>query len=460
MAEEPLSSARFYDSIYVRHWDVWRSERKKNVFSGVLTGGDQFSFSGNLTNLVTGLGNVTKAESPSVVGDDSSEYDISPDGAWVVFNTKNIDLPEANFTSSQLYLVPYNRSSEPVAINAIGGPSTPPNAEGATSAPLFSPDSTRVAYLQQDVSYYESDKSKVYIADITVEGFNITVLAENWDRSSDHIAWALDGSSVFVGAPDQGTNRVFQIPLSAGPSFVPTAISGNGTLASLDVLPDGNILVSDAKIWSSRDVYIISPNGTLVADLLRAYQIDEELAGLGPQDVTQIYTQGSIAQVQAWVITPTGFDPSKKYPLAYIVHGGPQVAHFNSWSTRWNFRTWADQGYVVVAPNPVGSNSFGEVFQDAIQNNWGSYPYEDLVAVWEYVDANLPYVDTDNGIEAGASYGGFMTNWIQGHDLGRKFKALVTHDGVTNTVGNYATEELWFMRHDVSTTVAPRHCSR
>ncbi|RVX69260.1 hypothetical protein B0A52_07236 [Exophiala mesophila] len=454
LAEEPRSSARIYDSIYVRHWDVWRSERRKNVFSGVLSGGgDGFSLSGNLTNLVTGLESVTKAESPSVFGDDSSEYDISPDGAWVVFNTKNINLPESNFTSSQIYLVPYNRSSEPVPINAIGVLSTPAEVEGGTAGPTFSPDSTRIAYLQQDEIFYESDRYKIYIAEVAADDFNITVLAEDWDRSPDHIVWTEDGSSLFVSAADQGTSRVFEIPLSAGPSFVPTAISGNGTVAGFDLLPDGNILISDSKIWSSRDVYVISPNGTLVADLLRANEIDEELAGLGPQDVTQIFTQGSIDTVQSWVVTPTGFDPEKRYPLAYIVHGGPQSAHMNSWSTRWNFKVWADQGYVVVAPNPVGSSSFGEAFQDAIQNNWGTYPYEDLVAVWEYVDANLPFVDTDNGIEAGASYGGFMTNWIQGHDLGRKFKALVTHDGVTNTVGNYATEELWFMQRDFNGTL-------
>lgn len=453
LAETPLSTARFYDSIYVRHWDVWRSERNKNVFAGTLSGGDEFSFSGNLTNLVHGLANATVAESPSVVGDDSSEYDISPDGSLVVFNTKNIDLPAANFTSSIIYLVPHNRSTEPVPINAFSGASTPPDARGATGSPTFSPDSTKLAYVQMNGISYESDKYILYVADVTGGDFNITSLAENWDRSPDHISWTPDGSSIFVGAPDRGYNRVFEIPLSASASFVPTNITDQGALSALNVLADGNILISDAKIWSSRDVYIISPNGTLVADLLRANEIDDELQGLGPQDVSEIFVPGSIAEVQAFVVTPTNFDPNKTYPLAYIVHGGPQVAHLNSWSTRWNFRVWADQGYVVVAPNPVGSNSFGQAFQDAIQNQWGGYPYEDLVAVWEYVDANIPYIDTDNGIEAGASYGGYMTNWIQGHDLGRKFKALVTHDGVTNMVGQYATEELWFTQHDMNGTL-------
>lgn len=214
-------------------------------------------------------------------------------------------------------------------------------------------------------------------------------------------------------------------------------------------------MVSDAKIWSSRDFYIISTDGAPVADLFHANQVDKALAGLGPHDVSQFYTQGSFTPVQSWIVYPTSFDLSKKYPLAFIVHGGPQGGHYNTWSTAWNLKVWADQGYVVIAPNPTGSTGWGMAFQDAIQNNWGGYPYEDLVACWEYVDSKLDYVDTVNGIEAGASYGGYMTNWIQGHDLGRKFKALVTHDGVTNMVGLYSSEELWFPQHDVTAPLFP-----
>ena len=108
------------------------------------------------------------------------------------------------------------------------------------------------------------------------------------------------------------------------------------------------------------------------------------------------------------------------------------------------------QGYVVIAPNPTGSNGFGMEFQDAIQNQWGGYPYDDLVKCWNYVKENFDYIDTSRGIAAGASYGGYMTNWVQGHDLGREFKALVTHDGSTSTRAQYTSEELWFMQHDVS----------
>ena len=114
---------------------------------------------------------------------------------------------------------------------------------------------------------------------------------------------------------------------------------------------------------------------------------------------------------QAWVVYPEGFDEAKTYPLAFIVHGGPQVTQSNAWSTRWNLKVWADQGYVVVAPNPTGSPGWGQNFTDAIQENWETLPYWDLVHAWEYVNETLKYVDTSRGIEAGASFGGYMTNW-------------------------------------------------
>ncbi|EHY59605.1 Dipeptidyl-peptidase 5 [Exophiala dermatitidis] len=453
LSEQPLSTARLYDSIYVRHWDTWLSERKYAVFSGTLTGGKQYSFSGNLTNLVSGISNVTRAESPVGPFGDLSDYDISPDGATVAFLTKNVDLPLANYTSSQIYLVPHNGSSKAVPINAFSGASTPPNARGASYQPHFSPDGSKIAYVQMDGISYESDKYKIYVADVNPDNPNITVLAEDWDSTPDYLQWSVNGTSLFVRAPDVGNERIFEVPLSAKSDFKPTNITNAGDVSAFSVLLNGNLLVSDTKLYSSRDYYIISPNGDLVTDLFHANKVDSELAGLGPEDVSEFYTQGSLAPVQSFLVFPEGFNKSKKYPLAFIVHGGPQGGQYNAWSTRWNLKTWADQGYVVVAPNPTGSTGWGMAYQNAIQNQWGGYPYEDLVAVWENVNKNFSYIDTDRGIEAGASYGGYMTNWIQGHDLGRKFKALVTHDGPANLLGMYNTEELWFSQHEFNGTL-------
>ena len=453
LAEVPLSTARIYTSIYVRHWDTWLDGYKYNVFLGTLTSGDQHSFDGNMTNVMAGLSNLTRAETPVQPFGGAGDYDISPDGRIVAFLTKNIDLTLANYTSSQIYLVPSSGESQPMAVNAIGGPATPPIAQGASAAPTFSPDGSQIGYLQMDGIRYESDKNKIYVASTDLQAPNITVLAEDWDTTPDQLAWSNDGSSLFVAGPDLGNERIFQVPLTAGASFQPTNITDQGVVAAYSVLPSGDILVSDSKIYTSRDVYIISPTGEPTTDLFRANEVDPELSGLSSSDYSEFYYEGNFTSIQSWIVYPENFDSSQSYPLAFIVHGGPQGGHYNSWSTRWNFKVWADQGYVVIAPNPTGSTGWGMALQDAIQNNWGSYPYDDLVKCWNYVDADISYINTTRGIEAGASYGGYMTNWIQGHDLGRKFNALMTHDGSTSTLNQYASEELWFMQHDFNGTL-------
>lgn len=176
------------------------------------------------------------------------------------------------------------------------------------------------------------------------------------------------------------------------------------------------------------------------------------LFGLSRTQVDEIYWAGANTEpetnVHAWVVKPSNFDPKKTYPLAYLIHGGPQGAWTDSWSTRWNPAVFAEQGFVVVSPNPTGSTGYGQDFVDAIQGQWGGLPYEDLVLGFDYIKEHLGYVDTDRAVALGASYGGYMMNWIQGHDLGRKFKALVTHDGVFSMTSQLASEELYFPFHE------------
>ncbi|OTA70584.1 alpha/beta-hydrolase [Hypoxylon sp. EC38] len=452
LTSTPASTARIYTQTYVRHWDTWLSNEKNAVFGGVLKGGNgSYSFSGELTNYVTGICNVTCAESPYDQSDES-DYDISPDGSSVVFLTKDTSLPLANYTTDVIYHVPFTGTAEDaVAINARGTTKYP-EAQGAATSPRFSPSGEHIAYFQMDGIYYESDRNILYVANADPENFNVTALAHDWDRSPDTLAWAKDSETIFVSAPDLGRERIFPVPLSAGDSYEPRNITNEGVPSGFYVLPDNTLLVSDSKIWSSRDIFTVTPEGDVVKTYFQANLVDPALAGLGPEDVSEFYYSTNTSEIkqQAWIIYPEGFDESKTYPLAFITHGGPQGAHFNSWSTRWNFKVWADQGYVVIAPNPTASSGWGQNLTDAIQGRWGSYPYWDLVHAWDYVNSTLAYVDTENGIEAGASFGGYMTNWIQGHELGRRFKALVTHDGSTSTLNQYASEELWFMNHDFS----------
>ncbi|KAL8420791.1 hypothetical protein RB594_003555 [Gaeumannomyces avenae] len=450
------STAKIYNSIYPRHWDTWLSPEKNAVFGGTLkTGnGSSLAFDGKLTNYVTGICNVTCAESPYDQGG-PADYELSPDGAKVAFMTKDIHLPLANFTSTQIYLVPFEGTAkDAVPINPRGG--TPfPEAKGASSSPVFSRDSSKLAYLQMNGIDYESDRTIIYVADVSSSpssgAFNISKVAGDWDRAPGSILWSRDGKTLFVDAADLARNRVFAVPVGAGASYKPANVTNEGAVAGFEQLPDGRLLVSDSKIWSSRDIYSTTTGGSPhVRAYFRANEADAELKGLGPQDVSEFYysTNTSKTKQQAWIVKPTGFQPGKKYPLAFITHGGPQGAHANSWSTRWNFKVWADQGYVVIAPNPTASTGFGQNLTDAVQGRWGSYPYWDLVHAWKYVNETLKYVDTSRGIEAGASFGGYMTNWMQGHEMGRWFKALVTHDGSTSTLNQYASDELWFMNHD------------
>jgi len=398
---------------------------------------------------------VTCAESPVQPFGGSGDYDISSDGSKVVFLTKNIDLPLANFTSSQVYLVPFSGSKvDARAINKVGGPSVPPAAQGASAAPTFSKDGSKVAYFQMNGISYEADRNVLYVADADSSAFNVTALAGDWDRSPSQLAWSNDGNTIYAGAPDLGRVRIFPIPLTAGASFKPTNITDEGLPALFSILPNDDILVSDSKIWSSRDIYSVSPNGNVIRTYLQANLVDQVLSGFGPQDVSEFYFSSNSTEIdlQSWIVYPSNFNPNQTYPLCFHVHGGPQSAFFNTWSIGWNLKLWADQGYIVVAVNPTGSTGWGQNLTDAITGHWGDYPYWDLVHAWDYINSSLPYVDTTRGVAAGGSFGGYMMNWIQGQPLGRRFKALVTHNGITNTLAMYTTDELYFADHDFGGT--------
>ncbi|EME41566.1 hypothetical protein DOTSEDRAFT_55358 [Dothistroma septosporum NZE10] len=457
LAPTPISTGRLYDSIYVRHWDTWITKERYAVFGGSLYrnassygNSSRLNFSG-MRNLVHALGyNTTRPESPVGSNFDAGDYDISPDGSQVVFLTKAPELPKANFTASYLYLVPHDGSSAPVAINGPGS-SAPAAAQGASGGAEFSPDGKRLAYHQMDGVSYESDRSKIYVADLETK--EITPVAADWDRSAVSIRWSKDGSTLWVSADFIASTKLFPVPADAAADYEPTNVTDITSVSDFYILPSGDALVSANSIWASFLLYSVNTDGE-THYFYKSNEQDENLAGLGPEDVDFIWYEGTNGdQQQAIVVYPDRFNASKVYDLIFYVHGGPQGYTGNVWSTRWNLKTWADQGYVLVGPNPTGSTSYGQNLTDSIQGRWGSWPYEDLVNAHRYVCDNLPYVDCSNAIGAGPSYGGFMMNWIQGHDLGNQFKALVSHDGVATSYADWSTEELWFMRHEFNGTL-------
>lgn len=453
LVSTPASTGMLYDSVWVRHWDSAVTQERYSVFAGSLSSSNSsdLSLSGNMTNLLLGIdAPITRPETPYQPFGGSGDYDLSPDGSQVVFMTKAPELPKANFTASYLYLVPHDGSSVAKQLNGPGS-KAPEEAKGASAAPVWSPNGKRIVYNQMDEINYESDRAKIYIVD--VDSGDITPIAGDWDTSASSIKWSPDCSELYVQGDYIGSTRLFILPSDAGSDFKPEPVTDNTTVSDFYVLPNGDALVSSNAVWSSRMVYTVTPEGE-TDYLFKAQDVDSELAGLSEADQGWMWYEGTLGdQQQALVVYPEDFDENKVYDLAFIVHGGPQGYSGNSWSTRWNYKVWADQGYVVVAPNPTGSTSYGQALTDRIQGKWSTWPYEDLVKAFNHVRDNLSYVNTSNAIEAGASYGGYMTNWIQGHDLGREFKALVCHDGVATTYSDFGSEELFFMIHENNGTL-------
>ncbi|KXT10885.1 hypothetical protein AC579_9854 [Pseudocercospora musae] len=452
LATKPHHTGMLYDSIYVRHWDTWLTQQRYAVFSGMLkSNASSYSFDGTMTNLLSKLNyTATRPETPVRPFGDSGDYDLSPDGSTVVFLTKAPELPKVNTTASYLYLVPHDGSAAPEKLNGPGS-KAPEAAQGASGAPLFSPDGKKISYFQQDGVSYESDRSKIYWAD--VESKEITLVAGDWDYSALNVKWSPSCKDLYVGADYIGSTKLFVIPADAAADYEPQNITGITSVSAFYVLPDGNALVSANSMWASFLLYTVSPTAE-TKYFYKSNERDVELAGLGPEDIGYFWYNGTLGDSQqAIIVYPEGFDPSKVYDLIFYVHGGPQGYTGNVWSTRWNLKTWADQGYVLVGPNPTGSTSYGQLLTDRIQGKWGGWPYEDLVNAHKTACDTLPYINCSNAVEAGASYGGYMTNWIQGHDLGREFKALVCHDGVATKYADWSTDELWFTLHEQNGTL-------
>ncbi|USP76222.1 hypothetical protein yc1106_03496 [Curvularia clavata] len=452
----PKTTGQLYDNNFVRHWNYYIKAERYAVFSGVLSNQNgTYSYDGKLTNLLSGMNHtVTRPESP-VQGSssDPADYDLSQDGSMVAFRTKSPHLPKANYTASYIYIVPFDGSEVAVPVNGPGT-TAPETAQGASGAPVWSHDSKKLAYTQQDGIDYESDKYKLYVAEIDGMNSKVRSVAEDWDSSPTGLQWSADDSDLWVTSELHASVRLWQVPQDAAADFKPTNITGPDTsIGAFSVLLDGSAFVSAAASWTSRMFYKQLP-GQDKKVLFTANEVDPELKGLKPDSVSNFWvTNEDGDQVQTFMFYPTDFDPSKKYPLAFIIHGGPQTSQGDTWSTRWNLRTWADQGFIVTTVQFTGTPSYSQAFTDKIQANWGGSPYRDLVKVFEHLRDNVDFVDTDRAIAAGASFGCYMVNWIQGHALGREFKALVCHDGKVNQVGSYATDEIWFIQHDNNGTV-------
>lgn len=330
----PKTSGQLYDANFVRHWNYYITAERVSVFSGVLSNlNGTYSYDGKLTNLLSGMNyTITRPESPvQASSSDPGDYDLSPNGKLVAFRTKSPDLPKANYTASYIYVVPFDGSEVAVPVNGPGT-TAPETAQGASGAPVWSHDSSKLAYTQQDGIDYESDKYKLYVAEIDGTNSKVRSVAEDWDSSPTGLKWSHDDVDLWVTSELHASIRLWLVPQDAPADYKPTNFTGPDTsIAGFGILADETAFVSASASWTSRMFYKQHP-GQDKEVLFTANEVDPELEGLKPDSVSNFWiTNEDGDDVQTFMFYPTDFDPSKKYPLAFIIHGGPQSTQGDTW---------------------------------------------------------------------------------------------------------------------------------
>lgn len=457
--QKPHSTAKIYDSLFVRHWDHYVTSQRRTIFTALLKKSVPKVTSRlgryNLVGFQNALAG-TKLESPIPPFGGTDHFDIGKKG--LAFVAKDPDVDPATHTKCNLYFISKEDFMEmgnpdPIKIEV-------PGLKGAATSPVFSPDGLSIAYLHMKTDGYESDKNRIVLVHNFASDVCCTELMASdddkgaWHRSTSAVMWSIDGQSLLLQAEDEGSGCLFKLDLRHAPlpGWQPTKLTSGGYITDVQPASDSTplLFVSSNTLVDNSVYTIVDPTSPEQATVVSSLTNGGSLFGLSPTQVSSIWWKGANDHpVHAWMMRPSFYKAGRKYPLAYLIHGGPQGAWNDQWSTRWNPAVFAEQGYIVICPNPTGSTGYGQAFTDAIRNQWGGLPYEDLVKGFEYIEADLDFVDTSKAVALGASYGGYMMNWIQGHDLAKKFKALVCHDGVFSMTAQLASDEQYFPIHDL-----------
>ncbi|WP_296942364.1 S9 family peptidase [uncultured Massilia sp.] len=417
------ASGMVYDRLFVRHWDTWADGRNAVLYSAPLDA------SGKVSGAPVSLSGTLDGDVPSKPFGDREEYRFSPDGKTVVFSVRIAGKTEAWSTNFDLYTVPAAGGQAPRNLTAD-------NPAWDTKG-TFSPDGRTLAYLAMARPGFEADRYQVMLLDLA--SGKKRKLAADWDRSAGNLQWTQDGKALVVDAEDVGQHRLFSIDVASGKV---TALTGKGSIGGYDVRA-GTIAFTQANLQSGAQLYAMTPGGTGAKPLTALNK--ERLADVRWGESEQFSFAGANGDtVHGYVMKPWNYEPGKKYPIAFLVHGGPQGSFGNGWSYRWNPQTYAGAGYAAVFIDFHGSTGYGQKFTDAISGDWGGKPLEDLQKGLAAAVAKYPWLDRANACALGASYGGYMMNWIQGN-WPDGFKCIVNHDGVFDTRGMaFSTEEQWF----------------
>jgi dipeptidyl aminopeptidase/acylaminoacyl peptidase len=441
--------ARIFTTLLYRHWNAFTGDKRSHLFLVPASGGTPRDLNPGDTHDVPPF---------SLGGPDADAF--APDSKEIAFEENLDPVPAISIHVDIFTLRLDDLAAKPVKITT---------SLGGNFSPAYSPDGKYIAFRSQARAGYESDKFRLMLYDR--ESKQITDLLPKFDRWVDEFAWSPDSKFIYFASGINGQAWVVQTNLSGQLEL----LQNDGEYGDLHPSTDGNLLVaskmtvkqpSEITVLKLREpqhpgliVDYTSKVGKLAgtADILQPFLLQTEVAEVQLSHLnTALLSQldlpkmdsfwfPSIGQVkvQGFLIKPPNFDPNKKYPVKFLIHGGPQGAWGDMWSYRWNAELLAANGYVVIMINPRGSTGYGQAFVDGVNGDWGGKPYIDLMRGLDFAERSFPYIDRTRECALGASYGGYMTNWILGHT--DRFKCIVTHDGMFDPVSAYgATEELWF----------------
>ena len=417
------ASGQAYDELFIRHWDTWKNGTRSQLFVADLDA------KGRAEAAPAWVSKGIDGDVPSKPFGDDAEYTFSPDGKSIVFSARIAGQSEPWSTNFDLYSVPVDASAAPRNLTDTN--------DAWDAGPLFSADGRTLYYRAMKRPGFEADRFAIIAMDFG--SGRVRELVPGWDRSAESLALAPDGKVLYTHASELGQTKLFAIDVASGTARV---VADGGTVSAYGV--------GDDELVYARD-HLASP-----AQLFRA-----ALDGTGARALTDFNAQrlaairfGSHEQfsfagaggdtVHGYVVKPWNYAAGEKYPVAFIIHGGPQGSMGNNFHYRWNPQTYAGQGFAAVFVDFHGSTGYGQAFTDAISGDWGGKPLEDLQKGLAHALAKYPFLDGSRVCALGASYGGYMVNWIAGN-WSEPFRCLVNHDGVFDKrMMAYSTEELWF----------------